>query len=187
MECRVHVHRSWTHTMRRLNHIHQQEIPIFSWPLLSKSLLILLAFHHFPDIPPLTTYSPSYSTFLNPCLSLQAWLTTVLTNELPMPVLIYAICLTYANTTFLHLPISSEKQCLLKMDTMQSLHLLTLQAVLPRKQDAKVDVINTETTGGTEVVLLNCVWACCAEVAQQKSSDLYLRWGTGGWMMIYER
>lgn len=38
------------------------------------------------------------------------------------------------------------------MNTLQCLHLLTTQAVLPWKQDAKVDIINKETTGGTEVV-----------------------------------
>ena len=68
-----------------------------------------------------------------------------------MLVLIYAVRLAYANTTVVLHPISTEKQCLLKMDTVQYLHPLT-QTVLPWRQDAKVDIINTESTGGIEVV-----------------------------------
>lgn len=125
------------HIMQCLNHIHQQEISIFSWPFLSKSPLILLSLHHFPDTPPLLL--KSYTKFFNSSLFRhnQACLnTTVSTNEQRYTVLIYATCLTYANTTTVHHPINGVEKCLFKIYTV---NLLTPQAVLPWKQDAKVD------------------------------------------------
>lgn len=78
----------------------------------------------------------------------------------------FSICMT----TVVHHAISREKRCLLQMGTMQALHRLTPQTVLLWRQDAKVDIINTETTGGTEVV------SSCSLKLLSESSEFYLRW-----------